>query len=367
MPRTIPPLPVACTLVACILALAAGPTWAQAAHHPFAIGGNEGAVGHQNALGAWLLAQESHFALKLTGAVRRTRSDGIGAAPGLIALSFAYGVFHAAGPGHGKAVITSYLASNEVVLRRGLLIALLAAILQGLVATALVGVAAVGLHATAPRMTAAAEWIEVASYVGIAMLGIVLVWRKGRALWATLRHVRPPAILAPSPYDPSGFVLVPAGSTMRFETSVAVAESRRFFSDADVTRHEPDCGCAHMPDPRRLGADRLDWRAAALAVVTAGARPCSGAILVLVFALAQGVFVAGVAATFAMSLGTAITTGGLAILAVSAKTRALHLFGDGSARSALLGRLLEFGAAAAVLLFGLALLGAWLAGAHLTA
>ena len=81
---------------------------AQLAHHPFAVGASEGAVGHQNALEAWLLGLESRFYLGLTEAVRATKTSAAGAF-GLIGLSFAYGVFHAAGPGHGKAVITSYL------------------------------------------------------------------------------------------------------------------------------------------------------------------------------------------------------------------------------------------------------------------
>ena len=125
------------------IALVAQPAAAQLAHHPFAVGASEGAVGHQNALGAWLLGMESRFYLQLTHAVRLTKESAAGAA-GLVGLSFAYGVFHAAGPGHGKAVLTSYMLSNEVALRRGLVIALLAAILQGLVATAVVGIAEIG-------------------------------------------------------------------------------------------------------------------------------------------------------------------------------------------------------------------------------
>ncbi len=369
MRRAIPTLQVFCSVAFCGLTLAASPAWAQLVHHPFAIGGTEAAVGHQNAVGAWLLGQESRFALKLASAVRGTRTGGLRAAPWLIALSFIYGIFHAAGPGHGKAVITAYMASNEVALRRGFTIALLAAILQGLVATALVGLAAIVLHATAARMTAAAEAIELASYVGIAMLGAILVWRKGRALRAALRHARPPAFLAPSTPTVglwTGLVPAPAASTMRYETSLRLPESRRFFSDAGAT-HEPDCTCGLMPDPGRLAMHDMDWKAAALAVAAAGARPCSGAILVQVFALAQGVFAAGVAATFAMSLGTAITTGALAALAVSAKTLALRLVGSGLPRSALLGRALEFAAAAAILLIGLALVSAWLAGRQFTA
>ena len=89
-------------------------------------------------------------------------------------------------------------------------------------------------------------------------------------------------------------------------------------------RPNADCGHSHAPDPATLG-DGFSWRGAAATVVAAGSRPCSGAILVLVFALAQGLFAAGVAATFAMSLGMAITTGALACAAVFAKRLAMRL------------------------------------------
>ena len=118
--------------------------------------------------------------------------------------------------------------------------------------------------------------------------------------------------------------------------------------------HDESCGHFHMPDPSKLG-DNFSWRDAVLTVITAGSRPCSGAILVLVFALAQGLMYAGIAATFAMALGTAITTGALASLAVLAKSLALRLTGAGSRRGELIARGLEFAAACLVLTLGLAL------------
>ena len=332
---------------------------AQLAHHPFAVGASEGAVGHQNAVGAWLLGQESRFYLGLTQAVRAARTSAAGAL-GLIGLSFAYGVFHAAGPGHGKAVITSYLMSNEVALRRGLLISLLAALLQGLIATMLVGIAAFVFGATAQRMTATAETIEFGSYLGIVGLGAFLCWRKG---WALLVAVWP------EPVAPSLIFATPPVTGV-FHVPSHHARSRFVADDGlDAHRHGADCGCghAHMPDPRVFATSRVDLKAAALAVVTAGARPCSGAILVLVFALAQGLFAVGVASTFAISLGTAITTGALATAAVYAKGFALWLSGPGSGRSIIVGRLLEFLAAGCVLVFGVALLAAWLGGLHASA
>ncbi len=346
--------------VACLALVATGGhAVAQIAHHPFAVGASEGAVGHQNALGAWILGQESRFYLALTHAVRATK-DGPGAALGLIGLSFGYGIFHAAGPGHGKAVITSYMVSNEVALRRGLAIALLAALLQGLVATTIVGIAAFVFNATAPSMTAASQAIELASYLGIIALGLLLVWRKGRALLAATRSLPAPAPLVfASSASPVGVSYAGGSSGM------ALPSVGRFFAD-DGRSHPRDCDCghAHMPDPALLGGKSFDWKAAGIAVVTAGARPCSGAILVLVFSLAQGIFLAGVAATFAMALGTALTTGALAIAAVFAKDAAMRLSGAGSPRAIVIGRLVEFAAAACVLLFGIALLAAALSGVH---
>ena len=109
-----------------------------------------------------------------------------------------------------------------------------------------------------------------------------------------------------------------------------------------------------MPDPRTLG-DNFSWREAILTVITAGSRPCSGGILVLVFALAQGILYAGIAATFAMALGTAITTGALAATAVLFKNIALRMTGQKSRRGELVGRGIELCAALAVLFLGIAL------------
>jgi len=106
----------------------------------------------------------------------------------------------------------------------------------------------------------------------------------------------------------------------------------------------------------------FSWKTAILTVFAAGARPCSGAILVLVFALAQGIFFAGVAATFAMSMGTAITTGALAALAVLAKGLAVRFLGEGSERGVIAVRALEFAAAILVFMLGASLLLASLSG-----
>lgn len=350
------PLAKAGVAAVLVLVLADSAALAQLARHPFAIGANEGAVGHQNALGAWIIGQESAFYRLLNAAIHATR-ESPRAALGLVGVSLAYGVFHAAGPGHGKAVIASYMVSNEVALRRGLAISALAALLQALVAVLLVGVFGALFHATAQRLTAATEVLEFTSYLGIVGLGAVLVWRKGRALVTALRPAR----------SGSSLLLASAGGSSLFEHASFGASSRFAADDGLVHRHGPECGHFVMPDPEAFSAAGFDWKAAATTIATAGARPCSGALAVLVFSLSQGIFWVGVAAAVAMALGTAVTTGILAIVAVYAKHMAVRLFGARTARGMIIGRLAELVAATCVLAFGLALVLASLTGAPIAA
>ena len=315
----------------------------QGVHHPFAVGANEGSVSSAQGVSGWILAQESGFYRLLSGAIHAAKQSGT-ATWGLVALSLGYGIFHAAGPGHGKAVIASYMLANERALRRGLVIAFGAALLQGLSAVAIVGIGTLVFKAAATRMTAAAHAVEIVSYAGIVVLGAVLVYVKGASLLAVWRA----APAGAAAYAPGGGA---AGA---------------FLADDCAKDHVHGPGCAHFhaPDPRMLGAG-FSWKSALLTMIAAGARPCSGAILVLVFALAQGIFSAGIFAVVAMSLGTAITTATLASAAVFAKKAAVKYSKAGSRRALLAGRVFEFAAAAAVLVLGLALLLAVLVGGAL--
>ncbi len=96
----------------------------------------------------------------------------------LLGLSFAYGVFHAVGPGHGKAVITSYLLSSGEGARRGVAISFAAAFVQALSAIVIVFAGAIVLRLTAPALARATDWMEVASYAAIAAVGAWLLWSK---------------------------------------------------------------------------------------------------------------------------------------------------------------------------------------------
>ena len=319
---------------------------AQFARRPFAVAGGEGGGGGNGGVAGWLMAEQSSLTHLMAAEVHALHGQS-SAALGLIGLGLAYGVVHAAGPGHGKAVLASYMLANETSLRRGATMALMAALLQALIAIALVGAAGFVFQATASQMTHAANWIELASYCSVAAIGAWLVWRKGSALFAALgEHAERRRALASTP---SYF-----GGAWR-EPALSLTGAYRAAPPEATGQLLDECGHMHMPDPAGLDG-RLSWRAAAGTVIAAGARPCSGAILVLVFAMAQGLFAAGVAAAFAMAIGTAATTGALAWIAVFAKAAPMRLAAGENSLLALVARGFEFAAALAVLAFGVALL-----------
>ena len=324
------------------------------ARNPFSVGIAEGG-GNASGVAGWILAKQAEFERLLSGAVRAVKTDAAGFWA-LAGLSFAYGVFHAAGPGHGKAIVASYMLANERALQRGLMLSLLAALLQGVVAIAIVGVLALALNATAQRMKDAASLVETASYAGIAALGLYLIWKKGRGFLASLRT----APLQPAESDHHGHAHHDHDHHDHAHKDHAHKdhehEGHRHHDHAHKDHahsehvHDEHCGHVHAPDPRTLG-EGFTWGSALATVIAAGSRPCSGAILVLVFSLAQGIFWAGVGATLAMSLGTALTTGALAAMAVFAKSLALRLTGEAGGRGEIFARGFEL--AAACLVFGL--------------
>jgi nickel/cobalt exporter len=311
---------------------------------PFEVGGGEGGGGAEGGISGWLLAEQSKLTHLMAAKVHALHGDP-GAGWGLMALGLVYGVFHAAGPGHGKALIASYMLANDRSLRRGAAMSLLAALLQATVAVALVGAAGLILNATATDMNEAADGLAMASAAGVAAIGLFLIWRKGGALLAALRRrlERSRALASAPAY---------AGVEWR---APARSLSAAAFRAGSPTAAAAADACCVVPDAAAL-AGPFSWRSAAGTVIAAGARPCSGAILILVFALAQGLFTAGVAATFAMALGAAVTTGALAFLAVFAKSAAMRFAAGEESWAALAARALEFSAALAVFAFGVLLM-----------
>jgi ABC-type nickel/cobalt efflux system permease component RcnA len=309
----------------------------------------------------WLLAKQSEFYREISSTIRAAKSDG-SAVWTLLAISFAYGIFHAAGPGHGKAVISSYLVANQETARRGIALSFASALMQSLVAVLIVGISAWALNATAKTMCNAEKVIEIASYALIAAFGLRLVWVKGGAFIRALQATEPVPAIAGVPHHHDHHHHDHHGHEHGHGHSHAHSHAHHHAHDHV---HDEHCGHSHGPEPGEL-AGPGGWRRGLAAILTVGIRPCSGAILVLVFALAQGLFWAGIAATLLMGLGTAITVATIAVIAVSAKDVARRLSSARDGGGALFMRGIEFGAAGLVLLFGAGLLFGYLAAERTT-
>lgn len=290
---------------------------------------------------SWINTQQQEFYRELTGALKAMREGERSAWP-LIALSFAYGIFHAAGPGHGKAVISSYMLANETALRRGVLLSFVSAALQAV--TALVVMAAVFLllRGSSISMTDTAQFLEVSSYALIALFGLWLLWRK----------LSPVLKMQPQ--------LAIAGHTHGHQHD---HHGHQHHNEHHDDHHHGDsevcstCGHSHAPDPKMLGGERFSFSSAWSAVVAVGIRPCSGALIVLTFAFLNSLWFAGVVSVFAMAAGTAITVSVFATLAVTAKNVAMRISGGG-VMGARVHDAIEIGGALLVLLLGLTLFSA---------
>jgi len=339
--------------VLALVTLHAGP--GAAAPSPFGVGLPEQTLTPSGPLAgffAWVAAQQSAFYAALTAAIKEMKADGT-AGWWLMALSFAYGVFHAAGPGHGKAVISSYVLANGETLKRGIALSFASAFAQAVTAIVLIGVASVLLRMTSIAITETTRWFELGSYFAVMLLGVYLVWRK---ILRPLIPVRRPAALG------AQAVMV----TPDFDHGAQASHAHDHHHHHDHAPHAhaahaahahggdvcSSCGHVHAPPPEMLSGPFSLARAWSV-ILAVGLRPCTGALVVLVFAISQGLMLAGVAATFAMAVGTGMTVSVLAMLAVTAKSAALKVTGAQSA--VLVHRVVEGLGAVLVLLLGTSL------------
>ena len=276
---------------------------------------------------AWMLAKQAQYKQSMSASVRDLRT-GQSLYPALLicALAFAYGVIHAAGPGHGKAVISSYVLANERTLRRGIMLSFLSAMIQALSAITFVGILAIVLKATSMTMRSAEAWSETLSWAFVALVGAWLLYRQIRLLWPS----------APAAIDGK---LAPAHS--------------HAHDHAHDHAHGPKCSCghSHAPDARQLDGEMSLSKAFAIAFAV-GIRPCTGALTLLFLTLTQGVLWVGILATFAMALGTAIMVSLLACMAIGSRELASRFAGEGSPWSWRLERAAGLTGSSLILLMG---------------
>lgn len=209
----------------------------------------------------------------------------------LLLFSFVYGVLHALGPGHGKVVITTWLATHPSKLKPAIGLTLASSLLQGLVAILLVVVVLSLLALPARQLHLSGYWLEKGSYLLVGVLGLLLCWR-------ALKRLR------------------------------QLLQAPRFRAFTPHHVHHDNCGCGHQHLPTQSQLQNGgDWRARLVIVLSMGMRPCSGAIMVLLFSKVIGVFAWGVASALAMAAGTSLTISGLALLVHGFRQLAVKISG----------------------------------------
>lgn len=235
---------------------------------------------------------------ELANAIQAVKAKGMAASWALVSLSFLYGVFHAAGPGHGKVVISTYIFTHESQLRRGLLISLVCSLCQGFTAIAAVTLTAGLLGFTLRQSQGAITGLETLSYGFVSLLGLTLMLSRAGNLWILFRH--------------------PISNGRRDLPQILIKQRNK---------NDEACeGCDHVHGLSHQDLETSSgWKNFAVIVASIGIRPCSGAVLVLLVAFALNLHWAGVGAVLAMSLGTAITVSVLACLSVYARKSALRI------------------------------------------
>lgn len=229
---------------------------------------------------------------QMSGLLKAVAENPSQAGGALLLFSFIYGVLHALGPGHGKVVITTWLATHPSKLKSSIGLTLASSLLQGMVAIILVVVVLTLLQLPARQLHLSSFWLEKGSYALVGVLGLLLCWRALKKLRVLLRKPT-------------------------------------FTSFSPLHVHHENCGCGHqhVPDPERLQKGD-DWRARLMIILSMGMRPCSGAIMVLLFSKVIGVFGWGVASALAMAAGTSLTISSLAMLVHGFRTLAVRVSGN---------------------------------------
>lgn len=227
----------------------------------------------------------------------------------LMLISFLYGVFHALGPGHGKFILTSYLSIEKTKLHQALKISLLSALMQGVVAVSLVTVIVVVFTLSRSYFNVTLKWVERGGFALMILFGIYWCYPAFKTL---LR--KPKGLINPHIYQLSLDMNVQKGCKIR-----PLAGTKPHV-------HSEYCGCGHQHLPSSAQMQQAkDWKAQLMIILSIGARPCSGAILVLFLAYTLDLYFWGIASALIMAVGTGLTLSLFAWIVLVARNKALRL------------------------------------------
>jgi nickel/cobalt exporter len=260
------------------------------------------------------------------------KNDNLVAGVSLIGLSFLYGMLHSLGPGHGKLIVTTYIATHSTKVRLSLILTLLSAIMQACVAVALVSALLVLFNSSMREVNSKAELLITLSFYTVVLLGLVIVWRNLFALWQANRRKKrdlkkvkqvkkgkqqnettPGTItgVAPRTHDSTT-------SQYQFSAFRPQVIPNDKLKTANMAAEACGCGHQHLVDSAQINT-ASSLKEYLVIIFSIGIRPCTGAIMVLLFANMLDIYWLGIISAFVMALGTALTTSVIAIMTITGR------------------------------------------------
>ena len=239
------------------------------------------------------------FNLQLSSSLNQLNQQYQEAGITLIFISFFYGIFHAIGPGHGKFILTSYLALEQSKLRQAVKISLASSIVQGIVAILLVSIIIVAFTLSRTYFNLTLKWVERGSFMLMILLGVYWIYQA----W---QGIRPPKL------------------QIRKISPMQMSQEKTPLVSHHI--HHEHCGCGHQHLPSSVQMNQsTGWKSQLFLILSMGSRPCSGAILVLFLSYTLNIYLWGILATLIMALGTGITLTIFALIVIFARHKAVQL------------------------------------------
>lgn len=305
----------------------------------------------------WALDAQRGFQNQMAGAIRALKAGEVGAYAALLSATAAYGFVHALGPGHGKYLVGGVGLGTSVSVRKLVGLAAASSLAQSLWAIVLVFGGLSFVEVSARQLTAMAEdYLATVSYLAIAGVGLLLVWRGIRRAMR-LDRLQRSELLTQSVLPHGGFSLARQHALAHADGVGGSSIGRQDWVEAESEfMCDDDCDCAAHGPTLDQAAQVGSIRDALGLVLSIAIRPCTGAIFLLVIAWKMDLAAAGAIAVLTMGLGTAALTTLVAISSVAARNVAA-LTTLRNPRTRMLMPAMQVGTGVAVVVISLSLLG----------
>ena len=231
----------------------------------------------------------------------------------LILLSFIYGMLHSLGPGHGKLIVSTYVATHPTKVKISLILTVLSALLQAVVAVTLVSMLLTVFNSSMREVNGEANRLISVSFYMVIILGVIIVLRNIPSFFKrfTLKN-KTLHIHRLTPLTKIG-----VNNDALSNTKLHI---QRFSPVTNKDTKSDTCSCGHVHFASAKEINKASSFKEYLAVIfSVGLRPCTGAIMVLLFANMLDIYWLGIVSAFAMAIGTALTTSIIAMMTVTGK------------------------------------------------